>query len=119
MEAFKGLSGLTPLGYRTGSTSGLGDTTLAAIARIYQGPVNQLNISAGLSLPTGSTTDDITLLLPSNTTPAKRGFYAMQPGTGTYFSARRAPDRLRLSRIRPGSFRASCANAAGWFPRGD
>ena len=84
MEAFKGLSGLTPLGYRTGSTSGLGDTTLAVIARIYQGPVSQLNISAGLSLPTGSTTDDITLLLPSNTAPAKRGFYAMQPGTGTY-----------------------------------
>jgi hypothetical protein len=24
------------------------------------------------------------LLLPNNTAPAKRGFYAMQPGTGTY-----------------------------------
>jgi hypothetical protein len=84
MQAFKGLSGLTTLGYSTGSTSGLGDTTLATIARIYRDPVNQLNVSAGLSLPTGSTTADMTLLLPSNTAPAKRGFYAMQPGTGSY-----------------------------------
>jgi hypothetical protein len=84
MEAFKGLSGLTRLGYSTGSTSGIGDTTLATIARIYQDRVNQLTISASLSLPTGSTTDNIALLLPGNTAPAKRGFYAMQPGTGTY-----------------------------------
>ena len=83
MEAFKGLSGLTPLGYKVGSTEGLGDTTLAAIGRVYHDPINRVNLNLGLSLPTGSTTDDISLLLPSNTAPSKQGFYAMQPGSGT------------------------------------
>ena len=83
MEAFKGLSGLTPLGYKIGSTSGIGDTMVAAIGRLYHDPINRLNLNMGLSLPTGSTTDDISLLLPSNTAPSKRGFYSMQPGSGT------------------------------------
>lgn len=83
MQAFKGLSGLTSLGFSTGSTSGLGDTTVATIVRVLQDQTSRLNLNFGLSLPTGSTTDDITLLLPSDTAPAKRGFYAMQPGTGT------------------------------------
>lgn len=83
MEAFKGLAGLTPLGAKFGRTEGLGDSTLAAIVRVHHDPVNRLNFTFGLSLPTGSTTDKISLLLPSNTAPAKRGFYAMQPGSGT------------------------------------
>lgn len=83
MEAFKGLSGLTPLGFKVGSTSGLGDTTMAAIVRVHQDPLNQVKLNMGLSLPTGSTTDNMSLLLPSNTAPSKRGFYAMQPGSGT------------------------------------
>jgi hypothetical protein len=83
MEAFQGLSGLTPLGFKVGSASGIGDTTSAAIVRVHQDPINQVNINLGLSLPTGRTTDTISLLLPNNTAPAKRGFYAMQPGSGT------------------------------------
>ncbi|HKT53383.1 MAG TPA: hypothetical protein VJP88_02965 [Caulobacteraceae bacterium] len=84
MEAFKGLSGVTPLGNSVGKTDGLGDTTLAVVVRAFHDPVNRLNLNLGLSLPTGSTTDDIALLLPNGTQPAKRGFYAMQPGSGTY-----------------------------------
>lgn len=83
MEAFKGLSGLTPLGSSVGSTAGFGDTSVAAVVRVYRDQVNQVNLNMGLSLPTGSTTDNMFLLLPNNTTPSKRGFYAMQPGSGT------------------------------------
>lgn len=83
MEAFSGLAGLTPLGFKVGSTAGIGDTTLASILRIHSDAVNQVKVNMGLSLPTGGTADDISLLLPNDTAPAKRGFYAMQPGSGT------------------------------------
>lgn len=83
MEAFKGLTGTTPLGYKVGSTSGVADTTLATVVRLHQDQVNRFNINLGLSLPTASDTEDISLLLPNGTAPSKRAFYAMQPGTGT------------------------------------
>ena len=83
MEAFKGLSGTTPLGYKVGSTSSVADTTLATVVRLHQDKVNRFNVNLGLSLPTASDTEDISLLLPNGTAPAKRAFYAMQPGTGT------------------------------------
>ncbi len=83
MQSFKGLTGTTPLGVSVASTQGLGDSALAAIVRIYSDPVNRVSLNMGLALPTGSTTDNISLLLPNNTIPEKRGFYAMQPGTGT------------------------------------
>jgi hypothetical protein len=83
MQTFKGLIGTTPLGVSVGSTQGLGDSALAAIVRIYSDPVNRVSLNMGFALPTGSTTDNISLLLPNNTIPEKRGFYGMQPGAGT------------------------------------
>ncbi|QUD89350.1 hypothetical protein [Phenylobacterium montanum] len=83
MTAFKGLSGVTRLGAKVGSTNGLGDTSLAAVVRLHSEGGEQVKANFGLSLPTGSTTDTISLLLPNGTSPFKRGFYAMQPGTGT------------------------------------
>ena len=83
MQAFQGLSGTTSLGYSVGSTSGLGDTTIAAVARIHHDAVTRVNVNMGLSLPTGSTTATQNLLLPNNTEPGRRAFYAMQPGSGT------------------------------------
>ncbi len=83
METFAGLSGTTPLGYSVGRTAGIGDTSVASIVRVYQDPINRVNVNFGLSLPTGSTVDDISLLTPADVAPPKRGFYAMQPGSGT------------------------------------
>jgi hypothetical protein len=83
MQAYQGLSGLTPLGFSTGSTSGFGDTTIATIVRVHQDRLGQVKLNIGLSLPTGTITDNVVLLLPNGTAPAKRGFYAMQPGSGT------------------------------------
>jgi hypothetical protein len=83
MQAFAGLSGATPLGYKVGATDGATDTTLAAIYRVHHDAINRLNLSLGLSLPTGSTEENISLLLPNGAAPAKRAFYAMQPGSGT------------------------------------
>ena len=83
MLAFKGLAGVTPLGFSHGRTEGLGDTTIAGVVRLWHDPTSRLNFNLGLSLPTGATNDTMSLLLPNNTAPAKRGFYAMQPGAGT------------------------------------
>jgi hypothetical protein len=83
METFAGLTGANVLGYSVGKTSGLGDTSVAAIVRVYQDPVNRLNLNFGLSLPTGSVTDTFFLLTPNGTSPEKRAFYGMQPGSGT------------------------------------
>jgi len=84
MEAYKGLSGLAVLGYSDGRTSGIGDTSVAAIVRVFHNADSRVNFNLGFSLPTGSTTATQILLLPNNTAPAKRAFYAMQPGSGTF-----------------------------------
>jgi len=83
MQTFSGLSGATSLGYSVGRTSGIGDTSIATIVRVYQDSINSVNVNFGLSLPTGSITDNFYLLSPSNTAPEKRAFYSMQPGSGT------------------------------------
>jgi hypothetical protein len=101
MQAFKGLAGLTTLGWHTGATQGLGDTVVATIVRLHHDKTNQIKVNLGLSLPTGSTTDSLYLLLPNNTVPEKRGFYAMQPGSGTVD-------------ILPGVTYSGLANAWSW-----
>ena len=83
METFKGLSGLTMLGSSEGKTSGIGDTSIASVVRLYQDRISRVNLSLGASLPTGSTTENEVLLLPNNTMPTKRAFYAMQLGSGS------------------------------------
>ena len=71
------------LGYSTGRTEGIGDTQVAGVWRAYRDNINQINVNFGLSLPTGSTTNNQVLLLPNGTAPLKRAFYAMQEGSGT------------------------------------
>jgi len=83
IRAYQGLAGTTELGSSVGATSGLGDTTIAAIGRVYQDRTNRLNLTVGLVLPTGSTTRTMAVLVPDGTRPDKRAFYAMQPGAGT------------------------------------
>lgn len=118
MLTFKGLVGATPLGNSVGETRGFGDTTVAGIWRVYRDPVNQINLNLGLSLPTGGTTDNQTLLLPTGASPSLRAFYGMQPGTGTFD----ALPGIAYSGVRDAwswglSYRARLplgANAQGW-----
>ena len=82
METFtKGSTAV--LGYSTGRTEGIGDTQVAGVWRAYRDNINQINVNLGLSLPTGSTTNNQVLLLPTGLAPLKRAFYAMQEGSGT------------------------------------
>jgi hypothetical protein len=83
MQTFKGLTGTTSLGYSRSDTWGLGDTQVSTIVRVYRDRINQVTVNFGLSLPTGSTTETQSFLLPTGLRPTSRAFYVLQTGTGT------------------------------------
>tara|TARA_Y100000296_G_scaffold2495_1_gene3301 strand:+ start:580710 stop:581831 length:1122 start_codon:yes stop_codon:yes gene_type:complete len=65
------------------SSGGIGDLKGSAVIRLYEGKNTQLLLNAGLSLPTGSITEDGEVLTPMGTTMTLRLPYAMQLGSGT------------------------------------
>jgi len=69
-------------GFTTGS-SGVGDTKLAALLRVFDTEDHHMHVNLGLSLPTGSITERDRVLTPLGTTPTLRLPYAMQLGSGT------------------------------------
>jgi len=82
---FKGASGILPLGRSLPGTTSLADVTLSGVYRIYQDDVHRIQLSLGISLPAGSYTATFKdFLLPDGTRRNIRGFYGMQPGTGTF-----------------------------------
>ncbi|BDV36073.1 alpha-amylase [Methylocystis iwaonis] len=81
---FKGLSGITPLGMSYTGTDSISDTTASAIWRVYEDPINRVQVNVGMSFPTGSNHNTFTLLQPNGTYATTRAFYAMQIGTGTF-----------------------------------
>ncbi len=83
MLTYKGAMGTTVLGATTNSSSGFGDTSVVSLWRVYQDPINHVHINIGLSLPTGSTTETMTMLSPMDKTMTMRANYGMQLGTGT------------------------------------
>jgi hypothetical protein len=84
MLTFKGASGITPLGMSFTGTDGMTDSVLAGIWRVYQDPINRIQINLGMSFPTGGTDNTFTLLQPNGTYATSRAFYSMQPGSGTF-----------------------------------
>jgi hypothetical protein len=83
MTTFAGASGTTVLGSSTASTSGFGDTAVMSLVRLYDDGTNHLHGNLGLSLPSGSTTETVTMLSPMNKYMTMRASYGMQLGTGT------------------------------------
>ncbi len=83
MLTYKGPTGTTVLGSTTNSSDGFGDTTVMSLWRVYQDPMNYVQLHLGLSLPSGSTTETMTMLSPMGTTMTMRANYGMQLGTGT------------------------------------
>ena len=81
---FAGGAGTTVLGTSDMESSGWGDTRLTGMFRLYQDSVNHLHLNAGISLPTGSTSETGTMLMPNGTRMNMRMGYGMQLGTGTY-----------------------------------
>lgn len=83
MLTYKGAMGTTVLGSTTNRTSGFGDTSVMSLWRVYKDPINEVHINVGLSLPTGSTTETMNMLMPMGTYMSMRANYGMQLGTGT------------------------------------
>lgn len=81
---FMGPSGTTRLGTFSTNSHGFGDTRLTALVKLYRDPIHKLHLNAGISLPTGSTTEKDRILTPMNTRPSVRLPYAMQLGSGTF-----------------------------------
>ncbi len=81
---FAGPAGTTSLGTFTTVSAGFGDTRLTGMFRLYNDGMHRLQLNAGLSLPTGSTTECDTILTPLGTMPTTRLPYPMQLGSGTY-----------------------------------
>ena len=82
-------AGMPPLvGTRTYTEEGFGDVSVSGLFRLYEDGVNHVHLNLGMSLPTGSITQQMTMLTPNSLTPltymAMRATYGMQLGTGTY-----------------------------------
>ncbi len=80
---FLGPAGTVRLGGFTTQAEGLGDTTISSIFKIFDDGSHRVQVTTGLSLPTGSITESDTVLTPLGTTPTLRLPYAMQLGSGT------------------------------------
>jgi len=80
---FMGPAGTTRLGTFTTKSSGIGDTKLSGLFRLYESGIHKTHVNLGFSLPTGSTTERDTILTPTGARPNPRLPYAMQLGSGT------------------------------------
>lgn len=80
---FMGGAGTTRLGTFTTESSGLGDTRLSALIRLFNAGEHKAHLTIGVSLPTGSTDETDSILTPMGTRPNPRLPYAMQLGSGT------------------------------------
>ena len=81
---FMGPAGTTVLGTFKTKSSGLGDTSVAALVRLREDDDSRLHLTAGVSIPTGDTDATDTALAPTGMTPTLRLPYPMQLGSGTY-----------------------------------
>ncbi len=75
--------GTSVVGTRTDSIDGIGDLSVSGFFRLYQDAVHHVHLNLGVSLPTGSTTEEWTGLAPNGSLNVARTTYGMMPGTGT------------------------------------
>ena len=81
---FQGGMGTTRLGGFETNSSGWGDVKLSALIGLASKGEHGLHLNFGVSLPTGSTSEQDTILTPMGGRPTVRLPYAMQIGSGTY-----------------------------------
>ena len=81
---FQGGSGTDQLGTFTTRSSGFGDASVTGMFRIFTDDTHHLHWQAGLSLPTGSNTEEDTVLTPMDERVTLRLPYPMQLGSGTF-----------------------------------
>lgn len=81
---FRGGMGTTRLGKFTTKSEGIGDTKVAGLYRLYNDGTHKVHLNLGISLPTGSITQEARVLTPMGMRPKLRMPYGMQLGSGTY-----------------------------------
>jgi hypothetical protein len=82
---FKGASGIQPLIRNYPNTASITDFSLSGVYRVYHDDMHRIQISLGVSFPTGSNRATFNnFILPNGTAANFRAFYGMQLGTGTY-----------------------------------
>lgn len=81
---YAGATGTTVLGSFDVDTSGMSDTRLSALLKLYADGNRRLHLNLGLSLPSGSYKESAQILAPSGARPWVRAPYAMQLGSGTF-----------------------------------
>lgn len=81
---FAGPMGVSRLGEFTTKSSGIGDTTVAALVKLGGSHEHAWHATLGISLPTGSIDETDTILTPMGTQLSPRLPYPMQLGSGTY-----------------------------------
>lgn len=92
LRTYQGMAGTNVAGTFTGRTSGIGDTKISALVRLFEESGHKFHMSLGLSLPTGSIDEKGSVLPPfaGMMTPAgqkvsiDRLAYPMQLGSGSY-----------------------------------
>jgi len=80
---FQGGMGTTRLGTFTTETSDFGDTSLTALLRVFDAGQHKMHVGIGVSLPTGTQSEEDQILTPMGGMPTVRLPYPMQIGTGT------------------------------------
>lgn len=81
---FMGGMGTTRLGVFTTVAEGVGDAKLSGLFPLWSVSGHRLHATAGVSVPTGSNTEEDDVLAPNGMRPTLRLPYPMQLGTGTY-----------------------------------
>ena len=81
---FQGGAGINRLGMFTTETSGLGDTRVSAMLRLFQKETTRMHVNLGVSIPTGSITERDDILTPMDMRPEVRVPYPMQLGSGSW-----------------------------------
>lgn len=84
MRTYQGGMGTAVLGNSKTQIDGFGDISLAGIFPLIKRSDFELNIRAGISAPTGTTTKTAQMLTPMNMKMTMRVPYAMQLGSGTW-----------------------------------
>ena len=82
MTTYNG-AGTSSVGTRTYTTEGVSDTSVSGLFRLYDDGINHIHLNFGVSLPTGDTTKEMTMLSPTVANMTMRASYGMQIGTGT------------------------------------
>lgn len=76
------MMGTTKVGTFSASTSGVGDSSISTMLKVSDN--FNSHITFGLSLPTGSVKEEVSVLMPNGTNKVVRAPYGMQLGSGTY-----------------------------------